>query len=173
MDASTDSIRVVGESDLLELCRTARSTWKHWCTQGLVQPSDDGLYHERDVIEAVVVALLVDAVDLRRAKGAWSDAGKATLDRCQGLSLREPATLFLVVDLHTWEMGLADGAEELAAAVAESLTTPRGFVVMEAARVVVQARRAFWVRAAPAVELQKDGRRRRSPSEVVRSPKRR
>ena len=83
MDTSADSIRVVGEGDLLDLGRVARSTWKNWVRQGLVDDHVDGLYGERDVIEAAVVRLVVEAVGLRAAAAAWRLAREAVLGRLE------------------------------------------------------------------------------------------
>lgn len=143
MDTSADSIRVVGQADLLELARVARSTWHHWTTQGIVVEPPTGLHGEAEVVEAAVVALLVDALEPRRAKPVWMSPRHEVVNACLALPLDKPADLSAVVDLHAWELVLAEGAEELHRAVHASTPFPRGRVVIALADVAQEARRGF------------------------------
>jgi hypothetical protein len=162
MDTSADSIRVVGEADLLDLARVARSTWKHWIKVDLVDEPKDGLYREADVVEAVVVSLLVPSLGLRRATGVWRAARTDALSEVRTLA----SSLHLVIDLHTWELRLAKDARELYACVAGRPSFPRGYVVVDLSQVVPEAREAFWNRAEPASTLKKDERRRKRSQQV-------
>jgi hypothetical protein len=146
---------------MLELARVARSTWKHWTTQQIVAEPEGGLHGEGAVVEAVVVALLVEALDLRRVKLAWNDARADVVQACLALPLDTRANLSAVVDLHAWELALARGADELHEAVHAPKPFPRGQVVIPLADVVQEARRGFWKRAQPAGDLAKDKRRSR------------
>jgi hypothetical protein len=158
MDTSTDSIRVISEADLLDIARIARSTWKNWITKELVDEPANGLYGESELLEAVVVGLLVSALDLRRARAVWSSARRAALDRCACLTA--DGTLHGVVDLHTWEMLMTSGAREVFAAVRRPTPFPRGYVVVDLSEVIPEARAAFWKRAGPAAIFTADRRRK-------------
>jgi hypothetical protein len=72
MDASADSIRVVGEADLLQIARLARSTWKNWCKRGLLREAPGGLYGEDAVVATVVGGMVVQALGLRRGIAVWA-----------------------------------------------------------------------------------------------------
>jgi hypothetical protein len=162
MDVPADSIRVVGQADLLQLARVARSTWNHWIKEGVVGESGRQLYDEAEVVEAVVVGLLVDALDPRRAKAAWLAAREEVVSACLALPLDEPADLTAVIDLHEWRLTLARGPDELHGAVRAPAPFPRGRVAIALADVAQEARRGFWTRAQPAAELSKDKRRKRA-----------
>lgn len=170
MDASADSIRVVGEVDLLDLARVARSTWKNWARQGLVEEPEDGLFGERAVIEAVVVQLLVDAVGLRAAIAAWRTTGDMVLQQLDATVGAPPDEIRLLMDLHSWGLVLAPAAEALLNELRRPAPFPRGQVVVTVGPAVAEARNGFWVRALPASRLRRD-RRRRGPgaSETKRS----
>lgn len=158
MDTSADSIRVIGEADLLDIARIARSTWKNWIAQELIDEPADGLYGESKLLEAVVVALLVSALDLRRAKAVWASARGTALDHCAQLA--PDGTLHGVIDLHTWEMSMASGARAVFAAVRRPRPFPRGYVVVDLGEIIPEARAAFWKRAGPAAALKADRRRK-------------
>lgn len=87
MDTTADSIRFVGEADLLELARVARSTWKNWLRAGVVGDAPDGLYDEPAVVELVIVAVLVGALEMRQVGSAWRRARDDVLR--QALSLAQ------------------------------------------------------------------------------------
>jgi hypothetical protein len=162
MDTSPDSIRVVGEGDLLELGRVARSTWKNWARQGLVDDPEDGLYGERDIIEAVVVRLVVEAVGLRAARAAWRPAREAVLARLQSAEATDIDEVRTVIDLHTWQLLITTDASALLEELRRTTPFPRGRVVLTVGPAVAEARTAFWARAAFARDLRRDRRRRTS-----------
>jgi hypothetical protein len=160
MGTSPDSIRVVGEADLLDLGRVARSTWQNWLKQGVLVGSRGGLHGEAEVAEVVVLGLLVAAVELRRAKAIWPICRDRVVQECVALPLDEDAHLDAVVDLHTWELQLARDAAELHAATRARAAFPRGRLVLPLAASVSEARRGFWIRAVPERDLAADKRRR-------------
>jgi hypothetical protein len=160
MGTSPDSIRVIGEKDLLEVARVARSTWQNWSRQGIITPAAEGLHGERDVLEALVVGLLTQAFDLRRTRAVWRLARDDVLAACLALPLDQQATLDAIVDLHTWRTALARDIEELAAALHAQVPYPRGRYVMALAAPVQEARQVFWTRAVPAADFASDKRRR-------------
>ena len=170
MDASPDSIRVVGEADLLDLGRVPRSTWKNWARQGLVDEHKDGLYGERDVIEAVVVRLVVEAVGLRAATAAWRPAREAVLGRLESAEASDPAEVRTVIDSHLWQLVVTSDAEALLAELRRTTPFPRGRVVVTIGPAVAEARTAFWARAAPARDLRRDRRRRATKKAPARRP---
>jgi hypothetical protein len=160
MGASADSIRVVGEADLLELGRVARSTWQNWVKKDALQESDDGFYNEEDAVEVVVLGLLIAGVELRRATPVWRASANQVLSECLGLPLEGPADLFAVVDVHTWELHVARNADELYHAARAPSTFPRARLVIPLAAAVQEVRRAFWIRAMSQSELAADKRRK-------------
>lgn len=170
MDTSPDSIRVIGEGDLLELGRVARSTWKHWARQGLVDDREDGLYGERDVIEAVVVRLVVEAVGLRAATAAWRPTRETVLGRLKSAKAIESAEVWTVIDSHTWQLVVTTDAEALLEELRRTTPFPRGRVVVTIGPAVAEARTAFWARAAPGRDLRRDRRRRTTSRAPAKRP---
>ncbi len=162
MGTSPDSIRVVGEADLLDLARVARTTWQSWVRKGLLDETDAGFYREDDVTEVVTVALLVDGVGLRRARAIWPTSREHVVGAGLALDLEQPGDLLLVVDTYTWETKLCSTADELWQMTREALDPPRARVVVPVAARLQAARRAFWRRAQPVPDLSKDRRRRAS-----------
>ena len=160
MDTSADSIRVVGEADLLELAKAARSTWHHWCTKGLLSQSDDGLYGERDVIEVLVAGMLVAALDVRRATAAWGAAREPVLETCAALAIAGDDTLDAVVDLYTLEIAIGRTPQEIEAVTHRVGAFWRGYLVLPLALSTREARRGFRTRAVSPSDLAKDKRRR-------------
>jgi hypothetical protein len=160
MGTSADSIRVVGEADLLDLARVARTTWQNWVRKGVIEDSDVGVYREDDVAEVVTVTLLVDGVGLRRARAIWPASREHVIGAGLALDLEEPGDLLLVVDPYSWETELCSTANELWRMIGEPLDPPRARIVVPVAARIQAARRAFWTRAQPVPELAKDRRRR-------------
>lgn len=157
MDASPDSIRVVGEADLLALARVARSTWRNWIKQGVLVPPKDALYRETDIIEAVLVATVIDALDLRLAAATWPMVGERLAHAVA--AARTERGVFLIADPFDWGMEIRVGANELASAVRQRVASPRSYVVVEVGAIVAEARNAFWKRARPTREFAADRRR--------------
>jgi hypothetical protein len=169
MSTSSDSIRVVGEKDLLDLSRIPRGTWSAWIRNGHFEGRPDGLYGEGDVISAVVFSLLADALAPRKAAIAWKDCGAATIDACLGLPLKdEDETLALAIDGYALTGVAAKGPIELFKAVHQQKPSPRNWIVIPLSALVREARSGFWKRARPASELKKDGRRRSPKSRLER-----
>lgn len=166
MDTSSDSIRVVGEGDLLELAGIARSTWKNWTREGLVQEPVEGLYSEHDVIEALVVRLVVEAVGLRTAVAAWRPVRDEVLAGLAALQPGERPDRWLVIDAHTWLLALASVSADLLEQLARGMPSPRARVVVTVGPSVAEAKSAFRSRALPVRDLRKDRRRRRPPTET-------
>jgi hypothetical protein len=125
-----------------------------------VADAPDGLYREHDVVEVVALGLLVDALGLRMTQAIWRGAKEDIIHGCLGLDLEQQAELDAVIDLYSWELDLVHGAEELHAATHALAPFPRLRVVLPLADTVREARRGFWVRAAPTTELARDKRRR-------------
>lgn len=163
MDASSDSIRVCGERDLLQLAGVARSTWKNWARKGLVQENDDGLYAEMDVVETLAVRLIVEAVGLRAATAAWRLGRHDTLRGLESLGVDQADETRLVIDQHTWQLALTMGAEALLDELKRPAPFARGHAVVTIGPAASDARSAFWARALPRDDLLKD-RRRRTPA---------
>lgn len=143
MGTSADSIRVVGEGDLLEVARVARSTWQNWARQKIISPAPEGLHHEDDVIEAVVVGQLTAVFDLRTTKTVWRLAHDEVLAACGALPLDEPATLDAVVDVHTWATAVARDPDELAGVLHARVPYPRGRYVLVLGEAAQEARQTL------------------------------
>src|SRR4051812_4264920 len=156
MDASPDTFRVVGEADLLEMARVARSTWKNWAQSGLVDEPANGLYDEGAVVEAVGVSLLVQGLELRPAATAWRAARAAALDALDAARAANPDDVRLVVDPYTWELVVTADESSLLQQLERRLVHPRSQIVISVGGVAAEARRAFATRSAPAVEFQSD-----------------
>jgi hypothetical protein len=171
MGASPDSIRCVGENDFLVAASVPRSTWQNWIRQQLLEPSTDGVYDERAVVELVVAAELVAALTLPSARSCWNAARHRLLPSLLNVPLEYSAQLDLVVSPHDLIAELASSPEELAAHVGSPRYLTRHVVVIPLAPLIVEARRAFWIRARPASDLLRDRRRRghqgRAPSSDV------
>lgn len=162
MGISPDSIRRVGESDLLELAQVARSTWQNWIRAGILGNMHDGLYDEEAVVELIVVAIMLGALDVRQAAVAWRPARHVVLEQALMLPIDESEPCFLaVIDLHTWQMKTATTADQVRSAVQAQVPFPRGRLVFDLGSSVTEARRSFWSRAQPAADLLKDRRRKR------------
>lgn len=162
MDRPTDSIRVVAETDVLSLARIARSTWKNWVGKGLINEPANGMYGESDVVELVAVEQLVEWTDLGRALTAWKGCRDRVLAMALALDLADPTALDAVIDLHTLDVVLATDATELHGIVRAHRPFPRGQLVLALSELVCEARRGFWKRAVPSVDLTKDKRRKAS-----------
>jgi hypothetical protein len=169
MNVVPDSIRLVGEADLLELARVGRGAWNGWIKNGHVGPSATALYTEQDVIHLTVLKLLGDSLPMSKAAIAWRDCETAVIQCCANRGLeKEGAPLDLVVDLQTLAAHPAEGAQDLFDTVHSPVPSPRGRVVIQLSAVVQEARASFWRRARPASDFATD--RRRKPA-ARRSPK--
>lgn len=160
MSAPSDSIRVVGEKDLLDLARIPRGTWSGWLRKGHFESNPDGLYGEAEVVSAVVFNLVADALPVRKAAIAWEDCGAAVVGSCVGLKLDTDEPMVLVIDGHALVGVAAESPDELFRAVHQQKPSPRNWIVVPIAALVREARSGFWKRARPASELRKDKRRR-------------
>lgn len=168
MNVVPDSIRLVGEADLLELARVGRGAWNGWIKNGHVSPPATALYTEQDVIHVTVLKLLGDSLPMSKAAIAWRDCETAVIQSCANHGLEEEAPLDLVVDLQTLAAYPAGGAQDLFDAVHSPVPAPRGRLVIPLSAVVQEARASFWRRARPASDFETD--RRRKPA-ARRSPK--
>lgn len=166
MDSSPDSIRAVGESDLLELARVARSTWQNWLGQGLVEEQPTRVYGEEAVIEVAAVGLLVTTFDLRSVRHVWAHGRTSMLEQALRLPLEGDSDLHVVVDPFTFDVAVVKGAEELHRAVAAPMAHARGLAVFVMGPPIQEARRGFWSRAGSARDLMKD--KRRKPRAVIK-----
>jgi hypothetical protein len=128
---------------------------------GLLEEASDALYDEAAVLELVIVALLLGALDTRQVEAAWRRAGAEVVQRANGLPLDSEGDLLAVVDVHTWELRVASSADELRSILQARVPFPRASVVFDLGPSVRESRRGFWSRAAPAAELRKDRRRKR------------
>lgn len=171
MGESPDSIRVVGEADLLDLSRVARSTWQNWIKQGAVSDPRRGHYGEAEVVGLVVASRIVDAIGLHKAALAWPRACAATVESALAMPLDGSARLDLVIDLFGLEIAAIETAEALDLALHPEVATPRVFAVIAAGKAIREARGAFWNRAVPPATLRQDRRRRAAmPAHSGRAP---
>src|ERR1700742_424718 len=113
MSGSPDSIRLVGEPDLLRIARLSRGTWSGWDRNGHYALNENGLYSEADVISVVVFGLLADAVPLQEAGIAWRGGGAPIVQACLALSLEGDERIAIVLDTHSLRVTAAASAEEL------------------------------------------------------------
>jgi hypothetical protein len=160
MSAQSDSIRVVSESDLLELARVARSTWQNWIRQEILQPAPRGHYRESDVVEVAVIALLAAAYDLRRTRLIWHGCRDVVTAACTAMPLQGDETLDFVADSHTLQAIVARNQAELSAAIRAPTPFPRPRFAIPLDGIIREAREAFWTRAVPPAELGRDRRRK-------------
>ncbi len=160
MSVSSDSIRLVGEKDLLDLARVPRGTWSGWIRGGHVESSDSGLYGENEVVAVVIFNVLASALPIRKASIAWKDCGSAVTGACVQLRLDGADPLVLAIDVHALD-GVATGdPSELFDLLHSPVPSPRGWIAIPIADLAREARRGFWKHAKPASELSRDGRRR-------------
>jgi hypothetical protein len=169
MNIPPDSIRLVGEADLLELAGVGRGAWNGWIKNGHVTPSETALYTEQDVIHVTVLKLLGDSLPMSKAAIAWRDCETALIQCCASRGLeQEEVPLDLVVDLQTLAADPTEGAQSLFDTIHSPAPTPRGRLVIPISAIVQEARASFWRRARPASDFATDGRRkpaaRRDPS---------
>src|SRR4051812_39230559 len=107
MGVSADSIRAVGESDLLEFGRVARSTWQNWIKHGLVQDQPSRTYGEEAVVEVVAVGVLLTTLDLRAVNALWRGARTVVVETALSLPLDECAELHVLADPYTSQLTVA------------------------------------------------------------------
>lgn len=160
MSVSSDSIRLVGEKDLLELARVPRGTWSAWVRNGHFEDSDNGLYDEAEVIAAAIFNVLADTLPLRKASIAWRGCGSAVTGACVQLRLDGDDPLVFAIDVHALEGSAVGDPGELFDLVHSPVPSPRGWIAMPIADLAREARRGFWKHARPASELTRDRRRR-------------
>jgi hypothetical protein len=160
MSTSSDSIRVVGEKDLLKLARVPRGTWNGWIRQEHFEGNDSGLYGEREVISVAVFNIVTDALSVREAAIAWRDCGSAVVNSCIQLPLDGEEPLVLVIDAHALDGAAAASPEELFDAVHSLVPSARGRIAIPIAALAREARRGFWKRARAASDLAQDKRRK-------------
>ena len=160
VSVSSDSIRLVGERDLLELARVPRGTWSGWIRGGHFESSDSGLYGENEVVAVAIFNVLASALPIRKASIAWKDCGSAVTDACIQLRLEGDEPLVFAIDVHALDGAATGDAGELFALVHSPVPSPRGWIAIPIADLAREARRGFWKHAKPASELSRDGRRR-------------
>src|ERR1700754_222914 len=107
MSGSPDSIRFVGEQDLLRLARLPRGTWSGWDRNGHYEPNESGLYSEADVVSVVLFSLLADAMPLREAGIAWQRGGAAIIEACLALPLEGCERIAIVLDTLSLQISVA------------------------------------------------------------------
>ena len=155
MNAYTDSIRVVGEKDLLRLARVPRGTWNAWIRNGHFEDTATGLYGEDEVVSAAVFNVLAEALALRDAGIAWRSCGAVVSDACVRLPPEGDEPLVLAVDAHTLDGAAVASADDLFTAIHSPVPSPRSRTVIPVAALAREARRGFWKLAKPATELAK------------------
>lgn len=160
MSRSPDSIRLVGEQDLLRLARLSRGTWSGWDRNGHYAPNENALYSEADVVSVVLFGLLGGAVPLRDAGIAWKSGGAPIVDACLALPLDGPDRIAIVLDTHSLRVTAASSGEELFDRIHAQVPAPRPWVALPVGEIVREARQGFWLYAKPASELAGDGRRK-------------
>jgi len=160
MSVSSDSIRLVGEKDLLELARVPRGTWSAWVRNGHFEDSDNGLYGEIEVVAAAIFNVLASALPIRKASIAWRDCGTAVTGACIQLRLDGDDPLVFAIDVHALDGAATGDPSELFDLLHSPVPSPRGWIAIPIADLVREARRGFWKHAKPASELTRDRRRR-------------
>jgi hypothetical protein len=160
MNTDPDSIRLVGEADLLELVGLGRGAWNGWVKSGYVSQSPDGLYREQDVIELAVFKLVADWMPMAKAAVAWRDCQADLLGRCTERRLDDDRAIDLVVDLHTLAASCVEDPQVLFDRLHSPVPSPRPRLVIALGEVIHELRRAFWRRARPAPDFAGDKRRR-------------
>lgn len=160
MSVSSDSIRLVGEKDLLELARVPRGTWSAWIRNEHFEDSDSGLYDEAAVVEAVIFNALTGVMPLRKASIVWRGCGSEMTRICIQLPLDGDGPLVFVIDAHALEGAAAGTPGDLFDLVHSPVPSPRGWIAIPIAGLVCEARRGFWKHAKSASELSRDRRRR-------------
>jgi hypothetical protein len=160
MNIDPDSIRLVGEADLLELAHVGRGAWNGWIKNGHVSPSPTGLYAEQDVIHVTVLKLLGDSLPMSKAAIAWRDCEATVTQCCANRGLEDEDPVDLVVDLQTLAAHLAEGSRDLFNKIHRPVPGPRGHLVIPLSAVVQEARASFWRRARPASDFATDKRRK-------------
>lgn len=160
MNVDPDSIRLVGEADLLELAGLGRGAWNGWVKSDHVSQSSDGLYREQDVIELAVLRLMAGWMPMQKAVIAWRDCQADLIARCGDHRLDEEPPIDLVVDLHTLAAHCVDGPQELFDRLHAPVPSPRATIVIALGGVIHELRAAFWRRARPASDFVGDKRRR-------------
>jgi len=160
VSVSSDSIRLVGEKDLLELARVPRGTWSAWVRNGHFEDSDNGLYGEIEVVAAAIFNVLASALPIRKASIAWKDCGSAVTGACIQLRLDGDDPLVFAIDVHALDGAATGDASELFDLVHSPVPSPRGWIAIPIADLAREARRGFWKHAKPASELTRDKRRR-------------
>lgn len=162
MSGSPDSIRLVGEQDLLRLARLSRGTWSGWDRNGHYGPNENGLYSEADVVSVVLFGLLGDAVSLRDAGIAWRAGGAEIVEACLALPLDGRERIAIVLDTHSLGMTTVSSGEELFEYIHARVPAPRPWVALPVGEILGEARKGFWLHAKPAAELARDRRRKAS-----------
>ena len=147
MGISSDSIRVVGESDFLELARVARSTLQHSRKANVLQLPENGVYREADLVATICVARIIEPLSVPRAAALWHKHGSAVQQACLALPLSGGEMLDLVIDTHTLNAAVASQPSDLAGVVHATVPAPRAFLVVPLAPLTREARSAYWLRA--------------------------
>jgi hypothetical protein len=161
MNEDPDSIRLVGEADLLELTGMGRGAWNGWVKSAHVSRSPDGLYREQDVIELAVLKLMADWMPMAKAVIAWRDCQADLIRRCIERRLDDyPAAIDLVVDLHTLAADCVEGPQDLFDRLHAPVPSPRATIVIALGQIIHELRAAFWRRARPAPDFAGDKRRK-------------
>lgn len=171
MNVDPDSIRLVGEADLLELAGVGRGAWNGWIKSGYVGQASDGLYSEQEVVAIAVLKLLGDCLPMSKAVIAWQDCQAGLSDCCSGRRPEDDAALDLVVDLQTLASGVIEGPKDLFERLHAPVPSPRGMIVIPLAAIMQELRTSFWRRARPASDFSGDKRRksaRRNPSHATK-----
>jgi hypothetical protein len=160
VSVSSDSIRLVGEKDLLELARVPRGTWSAWIRNEHFEDSDSGLYGEAEVVAAAIFNVLASALPIRKASIAWRDCGTAVTGACIQLRLDGDDPLVFAIDVHALDGAATGDPSKLFDLLHSPVPSPRGWIAIPIADLVREARRGFWKHAKPASELTRDRRRR-------------
>lgn len=160
MNLDPDSIRLVGEVDLLELTGMGRGAWNGWVKSDHVSQSSDGLYREQDVIELAVLKLMADWMPMAKAVIAWRDCQADLISRCVDRRLDDDPSIDLVVDLHTLAADCVEGPQDLFDRLHAPVPSPRATIVIALGPLIHELRAAFWRRARPAPDFAGDKRRK-------------
>jgi hypothetical protein len=160
MNIDPDSIRLVGEADLLELVGLGRGAWNGWVKSDHVSQSSDGLYREQDVIELAVLRLMADWMPMAKAVISWRDCQADLISRCTERRLDDDRAIDLVVDLHTLGADCVEDPQDLFDRLHAPVPSPRAKIVIVLGPIIHELRAAFWRRARPASDFVADKRRR-------------
>ena len=141
-----DSILWVAEGRAALLAQVARATLAGWFKDQLLERPAEGVFHERDVLEVLLVGALREELSLSEAKGLWRNLRRAGvvgefLDLAEEISSAEDR-LDLIMDPAMGRIKFARDAGALLEAVRDEHRARTVYVAPLGARILL-AREGF------------------------------